>query len=225
MNKEKALEKIKKCLALSKSSNEHEAAQALKHAYALMKQFNIDLEEIEKSKLSISTGDIKGSMTVWHTLLITAISKAFTTVPILTGTSIKWHGHGLNSELAEYTYQVLFRLCNQARTHYLKTHLKNVKKKSHKTLRANIYAEAWCQAIIKVIDQFISKEDEAKYEEILAIVTKDTIVCKPRDRNRLKNADSHIKISANGDYSKGYDDGKKIKLHRPIYNNSVLMIE
>lgn len=28
MNKDKALEKIKKCLALGKSANEHEAAQA-----------------------------------------------------------------------------------------------------------------------------------------------------------------------------------------------------
>ena len=42
MNKQKALEKIKKCLALSKSANEHEAAQALKQAQALMRLHQID---------------------------------------------------------------------------------------------------------------------------------------------------------------------------------------
>ncbi|RKV86005.1 MAG: DUF2786 domain-containing protein, partial [Neisseria sp.] len=36
MDKNQALAKIKKCLALSHSTNEYEAAQALKHAHALM---------------------------------------------------------------------------------------------------------------------------------------------------------------------------------------------
>ena len=41
MDKEKALDKIKKCLALSRSANEHEAAQALKHAQALMDKYGV----------------------------------------------------------------------------------------------------------------------------------------------------------------------------------------
>lgn len=38
MDNKTALEKIKKCLALSKSANEHEATQALKQAQALMQR-------------------------------------------------------------------------------------------------------------------------------------------------------------------------------------------
>ena len=41
MDKNKAIEKIKKCLALGKSANEHEAAQALKQAQALMREYGI----------------------------------------------------------------------------------------------------------------------------------------------------------------------------------------
>lgn len=41
MNKSQAIEKIKKCLRLSKSANEHEAAQALKQAQILMQKFGI----------------------------------------------------------------------------------------------------------------------------------------------------------------------------------------
>ena len=49
MDKERILEKIKKCLALSKSANEHEAAQALKQAQALMREYGITDIEVELS--------------------------------------------------------------------------------------------------------------------------------------------------------------------------------
>lgn len=44
MQREKALKKIKQCLALSKSSNSNEAGIALKQAHKLMKKHNIDGE-------------------------------------------------------------------------------------------------------------------------------------------------------------------------------------
>ena len=42
MDKETALTKIKKCLALSKSVNEHEAAIALKQAQRLMQEYSLN---------------------------------------------------------------------------------------------------------------------------------------------------------------------------------------
>lgn len=56
MDKNKAIEKIKKCLALGKSANEHEAAQALKQAQALMREYGISdadvaLSDIKKTRL------------------------------------------------------------------------------------------------------------------------------------------------------------------------------
>ncbi|MFC0020178.1 DUF2786 domain-containing protein [Neisseria gonorrhoeae] len=41
MDKEKVLDKIKKCLALGRSANEHEAAQALRQAQALMEKYKV----------------------------------------------------------------------------------------------------------------------------------------------------------------------------------------
>lgn len=46
MNKEKVLDKIKKCLALSQSANEHEAAQALKQAQALMEKYEVNAVDV-----------------------------------------------------------------------------------------------------------------------------------------------------------------------------------
>ena len=52
MDKQAILEKIKKCLALSKSANEHEAAQAMKQAQALMKKYEVDAVDVALSEVS-----------------------------------------------------------------------------------------------------------------------------------------------------------------------------
>lgn len=51
MDKAKVLEKIKKCLALSKSANEHEAAQALKQMQALMREYGISDADVALSDI------------------------------------------------------------------------------------------------------------------------------------------------------------------------------
>lgn len=42
MDKKAAIEKIRKCLALAKSANEHEAAAALRQAQALMRKYGVE---------------------------------------------------------------------------------------------------------------------------------------------------------------------------------------
>lgn len=59
MNKKDAIEKIKKCLALSKSANQHEAATALRQAQSLMEKYNIDADDAEL--LGIVDAEILGS--------------------------------------------------------------------------------------------------------------------------------------------------------------------
>lgn len=59
MDKEKVLDKIKKCLALGRSANEHEAAQALRQAQALMEKYKVNAEDIALSKVSEQKADRK----------------------------------------------------------------------------------------------------------------------------------------------------------------------
>ena len=46
MDQEKIIDKIKKCLALAKSDNPHEAATALRQAQKLMEQHNLTEQDI-----------------------------------------------------------------------------------------------------------------------------------------------------------------------------------
>ena len=59
MDKEKVLDKIKKCLALGQSANEHEAAQALKQAQALMEKYEVNAVDIALSRVSEQKADRK----------------------------------------------------------------------------------------------------------------------------------------------------------------------
>ena len=59
MDKEKILDKIKKCLALGQSENEHEAAQALKQAQALMEKYEVNAVDIALSEVSEQKADRK----------------------------------------------------------------------------------------------------------------------------------------------------------------------
>lgn len=59
MDKEKVLDKIKKCLALGQSANEHEAAQALKQAQALMEKYEVNAVDIgNRAEISAYAFDV-----------------------------------------------------------------------------------------------------------------------------------------------------------------------
>ena len=77
MNKKTVIEKIKKCLALNKSANQHEAAAALRQAMALMEKYEIDTNDPDL--LGITEVSILGSgtakPTVFEAVLANSIAK------------------------------------------------------------------------------------------------------------------------------------------------------
>ncbi len=54
MEKSRIIDKIKKCLALSRSANEHEAAAALRQAQKLMQQYRIEMSDVDMSDIAES---------------------------------------------------------------------------------------------------------------------------------------------------------------------------
>ena len=87
MNKKTVIEKIKKCLALSKSANQHEAAAALRQAMAFMDKYKIDADDPEL--LGIAEASILGSgsqkPTVFEAVLANAIAQMMGCKVILSG--------------------------------------------------------------------------------------------------------------------------------------------
>lgn len=229
MDDNRIIDKIKKCLALSKSDNQHEAAQALKHAHALMKKHQIDQDRIDIGDIHQTSSEVRFSLSEWHIMLIDTIEKVFTVVAIFEenpiAKRIRWNGGKQSIELASYAYEVLFKQCNQCRTNYLKTNLKKVRIKTNKTYRANQYAEGWVNAVyFKVID-LVSPEEKEQHLRLKSFIGKDLEFVKAKDK-RSKQEKSK-RFTGMEDLVLGYIDGKEANLFRsmPTTHQPVKAIE
>ena len=135
MDKNKALDKIKKCLALSKSANANEAATALRQAQALMAKFNLTEADVELQGYGFSQVDVpiqanKKKIPVVLSTLINIIEKAFGVQPIIsyrigvsdTSYRIKYMGPKHRLEMAAYAHTVVYRAMEAAWRDHLKAH-------------------------------------------------------------------------------------------------------
>lgn len=180
MDKNKVIEKIKKCLALSKSANEHEAAQALKQAQALMNKYQINEDVVALSEIS-EVGVIctqSSSLPRWQVTLVQTCSAAFGVGSLLgVGLAkdldvkrvVKFYGLGAKPALAAYAYEVLLRKVKKEREQYIKHELKRVSSPRQKTARADAFCEGWVWSVSKAVQVFAVGDEEAdlikKYEE------------------------------------------------------------
>ena len=175
MNKEDAIEKIKKCLALSSSSNEHEAETALRQAQALMAKYGIDEDDMLAAGVSeahAKAGADKHPAN-WEAALAHKVADAFGCNIIFKSS---WHDGGRwafigcdpSPDIAMYAFQVLYRQLKRQRAEHIKTALKRCKTAT-KTRRADLFCEGWVHTVAGKISSFAgSEEQDAKIDAFMA---------------------------------------------------------
>lgn len=162
----KILEKIQKCLNLSKSSNPGEAANALRMAQAMMKKYGVTvaqvgLSEVKESKLKYHKNHVDRP---WESDVLSLIEAVFS-VRIIINWYKKYYPaelvfYGINSqaEVAAYMYEVLMRQLMRDRREFVKTLPRRMTRK-HKIEQADIYCEAWVSAVAgKVKDLYQARD-------------------------------------------------------------------
>ena len=223
MSREDAIQKIKKCLALSKSANQHEAASALRHAQALMEKYNIDADDAEL--LGIVNAEILGSGSqkppVFESMLAQSIAKLMDCKVFLsyqmnrTSSTSKvisvWHFAGFDPapEIASYAFDVLYRQLKKARTTFINTTLKRVQIRANKVKRADMFCEGW---VLEASEQARRiKPNTEKLKQIEAHIKKTTELTtfKPKNRNE-KTRDSS---RSRNDYWSGRQAGKEAQIN------------
>ena len=223
MNKKEIIEKIKKCLALSKSANQHEAATALRQAQALMEKYNIDADDAEL--LGIVNAEILGSGSqkppVFESMLAQSIAKlmdckVFLSYQVHRTTSTAkvvavWHFTGFDPapEIASYAFDVLYRLLKKARTHFISTKLNRVQIRANKVKRADMFCEGWVMEASEQARRI--KPDTEKLKQIEAHINKtnELTTFKPKNRNE-KTRDSS---RSRNDYWSGRQAGKDAQIN------------
>lgn len=149
------VEKIKKCLALSKSDNENEAAAALEKARQLMERHGISERDVELSSVGKATQNVSGTKKPagYLCILVNLVCRVFGVEAVFDAVytfrgyrnTVDFVGIGAAPEIAAYAYGVLRRQLLRGRRDYLAT-LKRLKRRT-KTRRADLWAQAWCGAV------------------------------------------------------------------------------
>ncbi|MFA7269863.1 MAG: DUF2786 domain-containing protein [Sterolibacterium sp.] len=217
---EKIIAKIKKCLAISASSNEHEAEAALRQARKLMEAHGIDDQDIQAAEAEErrAKSGAKSQPANWETMLAVKIGDAFgCRVIFFCG---GWNrpgewcfvGCGMEPEVSQYAFAVLHRQGKRAREEHIKAKLKRCKVAT-KTRRADLFSEGWVRSVVGKIVAFAGNEQKAT--AIDAYMTKhhpSLGELKSRDRNDGRKLRDH----EYDDYAAGSKSGRDAQLNRGI---------
>jgi hypothetical protein len=157
------IEKIKKCLALAKSSNEHEAAAGLRQAQKLMQAHGItdlDIEHADIQEEGATAGAARKPAS-WECGLADRVAKAFGCDVYLSvgmlATRWMFVGAAPSAEIARYAFEVLFRQVKRARANHIKTALKRCT--TTRTRRADLFCEGWVITATALIERFSGNEE------------------------------------------------------------------
>lgn len=219
-DRDKILDKIKKCLTLSASSNEHEAEAALRQARKMMEAHGItdlDIQAAEAEERRAKSG-AKSQPANWETMLASKIADAFACQVIFSGGF--WNrlgewcfiGCGASPEVAHYAFTVLHRQAKRARDEHIKARLKRCKVAT-KTRRADLFSEGWVRSVAGTIAAFAGTEQQAAAIDAYMVKHYPALrSLKSRDRNDGRKLRDH----EYDDYSAGHRSGKDAQLNRGV---------
>ncbi|HHK6007091.1 TPA: DUF2786 domain-containing protein [Neisseria subflava] len=214
MDKEKILDKIKKCLALSKSANEHEAAQALKQAQALMGKYEVNAVDIALSEVSEQKADRKMAFKLanWQWSVATMISDVFGCQSYKRGKTMMFYGIGNRAEISAYAFDVVYRQISAERRKFLKTC--RARKQAYRTYLADQFCNGWIMSAWEIVKKFeMSDEEKAVMDRYAKKEHSDMVEAKTRDAKSSILQGSTMEYEA---LAQGMESGKKVQLHHAM---------
>lgn len=225
MNRDQALSKIKKCLALAKSSNPHEAAAGMRQAQKLMAEHGLSETDVTLADVGEHGAKLRmKTITTWENLLARKVAEAFGCDFIIKTTarqigylprsiqrdrSFNFIGVGAAPQVAAYAYEVLGRQCAKARSEHIAKQPKNCKPIT-KTARGDEFAFGWVMAVQALLDQVAGNEaNKLLIEQYTQACYPDLTTANTKDRTKGRN------ISTN-DLHQGIQAGKSAQLNRGV---------
>jgi hypothetical protein len=220
--REKLIAKIKKCMRLARSSNEHEAAIALRQAQKMMAEHGITENDViasEASEVSTPSGAARKPPR-WEVALAGIVGDAFGCHVIhMQGYKnfnafATWNyvGVGAAPELASYTFAVMFRQLKKARSAHIDKKLSRCKQTT-RTRRADLFCEGWVTTVASQIRKFAN--DGVAQAAITAFMKNKHPALGSLQVN-ARNEGRQLSEREYGDYAAGSTQGRAADLRRPM---------
>lgn len=223
MNKETALDKIKKLLSLAKSDNPNEAEAALRQARKLMDMHQLDINEVHASEAHeelMPSGTSKMPPT-WMIRLTQTCASAFGcdivgTQSFFEGYQFKFIGVDIAPELSKYAYEVLVRQLLKARKEFVAKQTRC--KLATKRRRGEEFANAWIDAVSSKVSDFAGADDQ----QLTAIKAYKTKHYPNLNSVPVKRRPTHGRDGVA--YEQGYKAGQTAQLNRGVSGQEQLAI-
>lgn len=206
------LVKIRKCLALSASSNEHEAAAALAKARELMAEHGVS--DADLALADVEESPARGSRTQqpsrWEQYLCAAVRRALQVEVILDDNlDRRYIGRGARPEIASYAFTALYRRLKTARAAYIARHLRRTSH-ARKRVRADAFCEGWALAVYFKIQALAPRElvDEG-VQTYIARQHPGLVEIAPR-------AAASDRARTRGDLNRGFEAGEDVDIHQGV---------
>lgn len=221
MNRDDALKKIRKCLALGRSAETHEAAAAMRQAQKLMAEFSVSDREL--SMIDVAEARVKASsaaLNQWESALSHIVAGAFgcevfSEVSGSYDSAGNWQRRrtyvfvGLEAAptVAGYAFEVLDRQCVKARLQHIAKQPKRCKPIT-KTVRGDTFASGWVAAVADLVERFAQPErNEVLLLAYLEAKHPGLKKAKARDAGKGRRTDYGHRLA-------GYMAGQSAELHR-----------
>lgn len=219
------LRKIKRCLALARSSNPNEAATALRQAQALMARHGVTSEDVAASDVGSHLSRAEaGKVPPAHVaMLANMVASAFGVEivysPMHDGERwsgrVEFYGIGTAPEIAGYAFEVLGRQLKRDRNAYLAGLNKRLKRAT-KVRRGDLYAKGWVRAVSSQVVPHSQTEQEA--QAIAAYQAKRWE--EPLETCNARNTANKARAHDYGALAQGVADGKKVSFHQGVAGTS-----
>lgn len=223
MAEDKLMERIKKLMALSESSNENEAALAMQRAQELMEKHGINSDKMamfEIGEVWVKSRQSVSQIKDWEGMVVEVVAIAFGCKTLWqSGNSYNrkdpWGKYGfvgpkVKLELVEYTANVLLDKVTKARREYNKKlndqGFGGLLDRKTITYKLDGYCQGWASAILKKVVAFANPNE-----------TQDAINAKVNEIVGDKDAKtSQSRLGDAASAARGFLEGGDVDIHRPM---------
>ena len=215
-DKKRILEKIRKCMALGSSANEHEAAAAMRQARKLMDMHGLTNEHVELSELGKeTTASEHVNPPLWAAALQTVIARAFQCSAFSGRHRAIFVGRAENAKVAAYTYEVLMRQIKSARQAFTAERVPVWLSPAQKKKVSQGYCEGWVSSVQQSVREFaapLRDEEDEKHQRFMEKETGNRPIPEAKPRKSVSERHS---LARQASYA-GAVDGEKVSLHHGV---------
>lgn len=219
MEKQRLIEKIRKLLNLSTSSNVHEASAAAAKAQALLSEYNLSMTDIPNdAKESVSafgkTARTRQRLEPWAYTLAHRVSEAFDCDYYHSRCEGNTYfvGVGADPEVCSWTYQYLYKTLLRMGSTYLRTQCRRLRsKKSRKGARAS-----YLRGVVYILAQRLNEQkQQTPVTESTLVPFKAKLIedAMPTDISTTPLKTERLREN---DWANGMKDGEDIPLSKPL---------